>query len=149
MEDLRQINIPKYDELSVKNIAPRFNEDAAVMRFLPDRLPKNKLPDRTYFFNVLNTVHSDYCQQIVAHANKQRFKAEHPQDHMDEIKMTEGMWNELNEMPFFSCKTPRLKITPCLAERKGKTLHLLKQSAKQTKGIRKRKRFEVFDPQRD
>ena len=75
MEDLRQINIPKFDELSVKNIVPRFAEDPEVMRFLPNRLPKNKLPDRTYFFNVLNTVHPDYCKKIVDHANEQRFKS--------------------------------------------------------------------------
>ena len=32
-------------------------------------------------------------------------------------------------------------------EKKGKTIHLLKQSAKNTVGGRKRKRFEVFDPE--
>ena len=74
MEGLRTINVPHFDELSVKNIFPKFQQDPAVMRFLPNRLPKGKLPKREYFFNVLNTVNPDYTQNMIDHANKLRFK---------------------------------------------------------------------------
>ena len=74
MEGLRTINVPHFDELSVKNIFPKFQQDPAVMRFLPNRLPKGKLPEREYFFNVLNTVNPDYTQNMIDHANKLRFK---------------------------------------------------------------------------
>ena len=74
MEGLRTINVPHFDELSVKNIFPKFQQDPAVMRFLPNRLPKGKLPEREYFFNVLNTVNPEYTQSMIDHANKLRFK---------------------------------------------------------------------------
>ena len=40
-------------------------------------------------------------------------------------------------------------LTPCFTERKGRTIHLLKQSAKSSVIGRKRKRFEVFDPNKE
>ena len=40
-------------------------------------------------------------------------------------------------------------ITHIFVERKGKTLHLLKQSAKPVQRGRKRKRHDVFDPATD
>ena len=75
MSEVKQVNIPKFDELSVKNLFPKFKEDADVMSYLPDRLPSGKLPDRTYFFNVLNTVRPEYVKEMVEHANKLRFKS--------------------------------------------------------------------------
>ena len=41
-----------------------------MMIYFPDIYPKNKGPPRTYFFNVLNTVHPEYLQQCLAHANE-------------------------------------------------------------------------------
>ena len=75
MAGLRQINIPKFDELSVKNIRPRYMEEVEVMRFLPSRLPKGKYPDREYYFNVLNTVHPTHVKKMVDYANEQRYKS--------------------------------------------------------------------------
>ena len=39
---------------------PKFQDDKEVMAYFPDRLPKGRLSDRTYFFNILSTVHPDY-----------------------------------------------------------------------------------------
>ena len=33
LEVLRQVNVPAYDELSVKNIWPKIQKDAKVMKF--------------------------------------------------------------------------------------------------------------------
>jgi hypothetical protein len=38
------------------------------MMHLPDRMAKGRQIDRTYFFNVLNTLESDKLQQIIRHA---------------------------------------------------------------------------------
>ena len=43
--------------------------------YFMDRYPKGKLPERNYFFNVLNTVYEDRVQGMIRHANKQRFAA--------------------------------------------------------------------------
>ena len=60
--DVRPIQVPKYDELSVKAIYPMFAKDAQFMSYFPDTYPKGKGAPRDYFFNVLNTLHPDYLQ---------------------------------------------------------------------------------------
>ena len=96
--------MPKYDECSVKNMWPMAAAAPELMRYFPDRLPQGKLPDREYFFNILMSVHPDYTREMVAHANSLRFRSGQAQDRAAQIKVTEGMWDELNSMPFFSCK---------------------------------------------
>ena len=104
MSFLRQVNVPKYDELSVTNLFPKVKENDLFMRYLPDRLPKDKLPDRVYFFNVMNTVFPEYTQNMIDHANALRFKSDQAEDRMEQIKVTDQMWDELQAMPFFSSK---------------------------------------------
>ena len=104
LAELKQVAVPKYDECSVKNMWPMVTEAPELMRHFPDRLPQGKLPDREYFFNILMSVHPDYTQEMVAHANSLRFRSGQAQDQAEQIKVTEGMWDELNSMPFFSCK---------------------------------------------
>ena len=104
MNDVRRINVPKYDELSVKNLFPKFKDDAAVMSFMPDQMPKGKTIDREYFFNCLNTVKPDYVRDLITHANKLRFGGGQKDNEMDEVKCSDRWWNELNSMPFISRK---------------------------------------------
>ena len=56
LADVQWIEVPKYEELSVVSLFEKFKHDEKMMRYLPDRLPKGRLPDRTYFFNVLHTI---------------------------------------------------------------------------------------------
>ena len=62
--------MPKYDELSVRNIFPKFQSDPLVMQYLQDEYPKDRFPDREYFFTVLNTVHPEYVRKMIEHANQ-------------------------------------------------------------------------------
>jgi hypothetical protein len=59
LTEVRQVAVPKYDELSVRNIFPLISKDPQVMQFMPDIYPKGREPDRCYMFNVLNTVKSE------------------------------------------------------------------------------------------
>ena len=71
--DVKFVQIPRFDELSVKNLFPRFKDDVEVMKYLPSTVPKGKTIDRDYFHNVLNTIHEDRVAAMIAHANKVRF----------------------------------------------------------------------------
>ena len=97
--DIRTITVPKYDELSVTNLLPRVRENVNVMMYFPDSLPRGKSINREYFFNVLNTKYPDYLKKMIAHANSQRMGSANNGTEMDEIKVSENMWQELNEMP--------------------------------------------------
>ena len=60
INEVKFINVPMYDELSVKRLWPEMQNSLDFMRHFPDRLPKGRLPDRDYFFNVMNTCNHDY-----------------------------------------------------------------------------------------
>ena len=93
-----------FDELSVRNVFPKFAEDAEVMKNFQDEYPKNRFPDRNYFWTVLNTVHPEYVAEIVAHANAQRFTAKGEAQEHEVIGISEEWWEALNKLPYFSRK---------------------------------------------
>ena len=76
VNECRFINVPKFDELGVNHIFPKFKADELVMQYLQDAYAKNRYPDRTYFYTVLNTVHPEYVSDLIAHANRARYSAE-------------------------------------------------------------------------
>lgn len=103
-ELVKFIVVPNYDELSVKNLFPLFRKNAQLMLYLPDEYPENRGPDRTYFFNILNTLDSDYTGKMVAHANQLRFGSGNADQANDEVIVNEEMWTALNHLPFHSGK---------------------------------------------
>ena len=70
IHEVRFINVPHYDEVSVKQLWPMMQEIGPFMRYFPDKLPKGRLPNRDYFFNILNTANNDYVTQLIKHANE-------------------------------------------------------------------------------
>lgn len=68
--DVQKISVPHYDELSVKALWPQFKGDPEFNKYFPDTYPAGKGPPRQYFFDILNTVHTDYLEQVMKHANE-------------------------------------------------------------------------------
>ena len=58
--EVAAIEVPHYDELSVRNLWPQLAKDGEFMQYFPSKYPAGKGPPRDYFFNVLNTLHPDY-----------------------------------------------------------------------------------------
>ena len=73
------VEVPAYDELSVKNLWPQFMKDKAFVRYFPDKFADGKGPARKYFFDVLNTLYPEYLAQIMAHANEVRWTTKGPE----------------------------------------------------------------------
>ena len=74
------------------------------MVYFPRKLPKGRLPDRDYFFNILNTLNHEYVDKLVQHANEMRNTAA-DKDRSDQyVEVTEEWWSKLQEIPFISCK---------------------------------------------
>ena len=55
LEQVSRINVPLYDELSVGNIWTMLKIDEKFMLYFPTKMAKGRVPDREYFFNILNT----------------------------------------------------------------------------------------------
>ena len=70
--DVKAVNVPLYDELSVKKFYPMVLGEKEVMKYLPDPTPDMRLPDRKFFFNILNTLKPEYMKNVIEYANNQR-----------------------------------------------------------------------------
>ena len=101
---VQHVNMPRYDELSVKKFWPLMQTDAAFMLYLPDPAPDGRLPEREYFWNVLNTLQTAYVQRLVEHANQQRMTVQEDGDGADAIEISDEWWEKLTALPFISCK---------------------------------------------
>ena len=91
--EIDPIQVPHYDELSVKELYPMFSKDAEMMCYFPDKYPVSKGPPREYFFNILNTVMPEYLTQILDHANKQRMGADGLNQQSESIAISQ-FWEE-------------------------------------------------------
>ena len=60
LDQVKRVNVPFYDELSVVNLWPMMQSDETFMRYFPSKMAKGRVPDREYFFNLLNTFQPDY-----------------------------------------------------------------------------------------
>ena len=76
-------------------------DDAARM-YLPDEYFKKKKADRSYLFNILNSVHPGFLNQVIAHANMQRVNVNNDEEKTQTILATDEWLNNLNEVPFYS-----------------------------------------------
>ena len=77
LNSVKRVNCPPFDELSVKALWPDMKNHEEFMKFFPSKFPAGRLPDRSYFFNIMNTVMEDYVTQMIKHANKVRATNQH------------------------------------------------------------------------
>lgn len=88
-DKVKMVTVPQYDELSLKALLPFARQKEDINRGLPDdNMCRHKNIDRTYFFNILNTLRSEYLAEVTAEANKKRFKPVTEEGVLDQIKMT-------------------------------------------------------------
>ncbi len=135
-------HVPLYDELSVVQFWPLMQEDAQFMQYMPSKLPRGRVPDREYFWNVLNTLNEEYVQQLISHAIGQRNSAAGEDMEAQAIEVTEGWLEQLKAVPFVSCKS--IFVCDSFVARKGKTIHLLKMASKPVPQERKRRKISII-----
>ena len=101
---IKAVEVPRYDELSVKKLWPSMSKDKKFMQFFPDDFAESKGPSREYFFNILSTLYHDYLVKITAHANKERYSATGEGMKNESITISESWQEQLKSMPYLSCK---------------------------------------------
>ena len=104
LKEVRWINVPLFDELSVIKIWPMTKENKQIMKYFPTKMPKNRVPDREYYFNILNTFQPEYVDQIIRHANNQRNSVSNDAQAREFIEVSDNWWEALNAVPFIFCK---------------------------------------------
>lgn len=78
--------------------------DEQFMKYFPSKMAKGRVPDREYFFNVLNTFQGEYLRQLVKNASEQRNSGKGEARAMETIEVSDEWWKALNEIPFVSRK---------------------------------------------
>ena len=68
LEDVKQVDVKKYDELSVKNLYEQFMKLEGVKKYFPSKYPKGRQCCRTYMFNVVSTLHNDVVKKLINYA---------------------------------------------------------------------------------
>ena len=104
LDQVSRVNVPLYDELSVANIWPMMKIDEKLMMYFPTKMAKNRLPDRGYMFNILNTFQPNYLQALIKHANDQRNSVSNEAIAREAIEVSDDWWDALNSVPFISRK---------------------------------------------
>ena len=104
LDQVSRVNVPLYDELSVANIWPMMKIDEKLMMYFPTKMTKNRLPDRGYMFNILNTFQPNYLQALIKHANDQRNSVSNDAIAREAIEVSDDWWDALNSVPFISRK---------------------------------------------
>ena len=104
MKEVNFVNPPHYDEISVTKLWPRLSEDLVFMKYMPSSFPKGKHCDRSYFFNIFNTLYEDRMKAMIDHANEVRFTADKDGITQDDVVVSDEYWQALNLMPYFSRK---------------------------------------------
>jgi len=74
------------------------------MLYFPKKMAKNRMPDREYMFNILNTIQPAYLQTLITHANEQRNSVSNEAIAKEAIEVSDDWWNLLNSVPFISRK---------------------------------------------
>ena len=104
-DDVNRVAIPKYEELSVANLLEAMKNNETFMRYFPSQMPKGRQIDRTFFFNVFNTLHPEVLAQYLDHARAQRFTAVSEEQKKETIEITPVWLELLNKIPFKSSKS--------------------------------------------
>ena len=55
LSEVKFISVPKYDEISVKNLYDRFKLLDGMAKYFPEKYAKGRNCDREYMFNVTNS----------------------------------------------------------------------------------------------
>ena len=65
--DVRFINVPKYPELAVRKMMDLIRDDEMLVEYFPNNIEKKRTIDRDWYFNIINTVHPGFLDQLIRH----------------------------------------------------------------------------------
>ena len=71
--DVLEVEVTRFDELSVKNLYDKFLELDGMSLYFPTSYPKGRQCEREYMFNIANTLHENVVTEIIKHAHIQRY----------------------------------------------------------------------------
>jgi len=133
--EINHMEVPNFQELSVKNMYNDALSDAVLCKYLPSKEQlSGKLPERDFFFGILCTLKNQYMKDVIADAQKKRYGVQPDDERKQGILITDTWFAELTKHPYYSSKTSSTNPT----EKPGTGIFLMKERAKLVKLPKKR-----------
>ena len=110
-----------------------------LVKFLPD-LTDSQLPEKEFFFGILNTLMSDEMRTLLADATKSR-APQNSEDHGDLIKLNQEFAKKVDLLFSMKSKEKCLGYLDKWTATKGRANHLLKKSSLLIKSRKSPKKF--------
>jgi len=89
------VTVPAYKELAVCKIWKEVKDDPVLSLYFCEEYADGKYPERSFFWNVLNTFHSQYVTRLVRHAQDQRNAASGTCNNDEVIEIADEWLEEL------------------------------------------------------
>jgi len=100
--DVKHIIVPKIDELGIIKMLDMVRTDPLVKQYLPDEYYKKLTPDRSFFFNTINTLYDGFIPELISGAQRQRVQETKKGESEQVIEATDEWLNNLSAIPFYS-----------------------------------------------
>ena len=68
---MKHIIVPKIEELGIGKMMEMVKNDPLVKQYLPDEYYKKLTPDRSFFFNTINTIYDGFIPELISGAQRQ------------------------------------------------------------------------------
>ena len=94
-----------YPELSVKTLYAEYEDRPEIKPYLPPKINKGRSCDKSYFWNVVNTITSGEVEAMVDHANSQRNAIDSGDMNQESITMSQKMLDLMQAHPWVSVST--------------------------------------------
>ena len=108
MQDVRFVNPPSYDEIGVKALYSKVIQEDGMKDYFPSKYPKGLQCDKSYFYNIWNTLYQDQVAEVIKYANSQRFTVSNDDKVQNSICISAEWQKELDSMPFISKQKGRM-----------------------------------------
>ena len=89
MDQVKFVNVPAFDEIGVKYVYQKVLQLDGMAQYFPDKFPKNTQCDKSYFYNVWNTIYPAQVKEVIQYANKQRYTISNDKAAENSIVMSE------------------------------------------------------------
>ena len=99
------MEVPAYQEISVKNMYADALKDDLLVKYLPSKEQlSGRLPEREFFFGILCTLRNQYMKDIIAEAHKSRYTVAEDDPKKQGIAISDAWIAELEKHPYHSSK---------------------------------------------
>ena len=98
--------------------------DMEMKQYLPDEYYKKLTPDKTFFFNTVNTFYPGFLQALITGAQKQRVDVQSTEEAKQTIEATDEWVSNLSAIPFFSKVSIIISLLNTIMQKKRKDFAL-------------------------